>query len=231
MNYFIAVLTVNPDDDSTNNTGFTTITGASVNEIRNDIVINEFMYSPDSPEPEWIEIFNRSSKIIDLKNYQIADNSDTVKVVNNTLMLNPDDYAVIAKDTNIYSFYNISSKVVLNSFPALNNSGDKIILLDSLNRTIDSLRYLSSWGGTNGRSLERIDVEITSTDSTNWATSKSVFNATPGSINSVTQKDFDIAAEEIFFSPVFPFEHDTVSVSVKIINEGLNPANFSPSTL
>ena len=227
LNHFIAVITTTLDDDTTNNIGFTNVIGATVNEVRNDIVINEIMHSPDSPEPEWIEIYNRSNKNINLKNYQLSDNSDTVRVVDNYLLINPEEYVMITKDTSIYSFYNISSKIVLKNFAALNNSGDKVILLDSLNRTIDSLHYLSSWGGTNGRSLERIDVDASSTDSINWATSQSVFKATPGSVNSVTQKDFDIAVKEIYFSPVFPLDHDTVKLSAKILNKGLNLADFT----
>lgn len=50
------------------------------------------MYAPDSPQPEWIEIFNRSNKTIDLKNYQIADGGDTVKVINQTKVLNPNEF-------------------------------------------------------------------------------------------------------------------------------------------
>ena len=227
LNHFIAVVITDLDDDTANNTRFTTLIGTTINEVRNDIVINEIMYAPSNGEPEWIELFNRSSKTIDLKNYQIADNSDTVKVVDNSLTISTEEYIVITKDTSIYNYYNISSKVVLNSFPALNNGGDKVIILDSLDRTIDSLQYFYSWKGTNGKSLERIDVQNASTDSTNWATSTSIFNATPGSINSVTQKDFDIAAKEIFFSPVYPLDHDTIKLSTKILNEGLNPANFT----
>ena len=68
INYFITKVEISVDDDTTNNFGFTTIVGATVNEVRNDLIINEFMYAPSSPEPEWIEIFNRSNKIIDLKN-------------------------------------------------------------------------------------------------------------------------------------------------------------------
>lgn len=226
LNYFIAQVKTSADDDTTNNIGFTNVIGTTINEVRNDIIINEFMYAPNSPEPEWIEIFNRSNKTIDLKNYQIADNNDTTTVFNLSIILNPLEYIVITDDSSIYNYYNIPSSVVIENIPALNNSGDKIILLDSLNRSIDSLQYLTAWGGNNGRSLERIDSEVPSTDSTNWNTSISVFKATPGYINSVTQKDFDIAAADIIFFPLFPIDNDTVSITSKIINSGLNPASF-----
>jgi len=226
-NYFIGNVITSLDDDTTNNIAFRVIIGTTINEVRNDLAINEFMYSPESPRPEWIELYNRSNKLIDLKNYQLADNSDTVNFVLNSLIINPFEYVVFSDDTSIFNYYNISSPVVISNLPALNNSGDKIILLDSLNRTIDSLKYLSSWGGSNGNSLERIDADISSIDSTNWKTSISIFGATPGYINSVTQKDFDIAVRDIIFSPAFPFDSDTISISAKIINPGLNPAAFT----
>ncbi|MCH9030397.1 MAG: lamin tail domain-containing protein, partial [Bacteroidetes bacterium] len=227
LNYFIAQVKTSADDDTTNNIGFTNVIGTTINEVRNDIIINEFMYAPDSPEPEWIELFNRSNKTIDLKNYQIADNNDTITVFNLSIILNPLEYIIIADDSSIFNYYNIPSSVVIENIPTLNNSGDNIILLDSLNRPIDSLQYFSIWGGNNGRSLERIDSELPSTDSTNWDTSINIFKATPGYINSVTQKDFDIAAADIIFSPVFPIDNDTINIASKIINFGLNPASFT----
>jgi hypothetical protein len=226
-NYFISTVITSLDDDTTNNIAFTKIIGTTINEVRNDLTINEIMYSPESPQPEWIEIYNRSNKVIDLKNYRVADNSDTVRIVLSSLTINPGEYVVFADDTSIFNFYNIQSQVVIKNIPALNNSGDKIILLDSLNRTIDSLKYLSSWGGSNGNSLEKITVENSSIDSANWKTSISIFGASPGYINSVTQKDFDIAAADIIFSPAFPLDNDTISISAKIINPGLNPASFT----
>ena len=47
----------------------------------NDIVINEIMYAPSSGDPEWIEIYNRSSSAINLKGLSISDNSTKVKVI------------------------------------------------------------------------------------------------------------------------------------------------------
>jgi len=226
-NYFIAAVTTSLDDDTTNNIAFTNVAGVTVNEVRNDLVINEFMYSPNSPQPEWIEIFNRSNKTIDLKNYQVADYLDTLNVVTESVLINPGEYLVFADNSTIFNFFIIPSQVIVENIPALNNSGDKLILLDSLNRTIDSLEYFSIWGGNDGISLERINAESSSTDSANWTSSVSVFTATPGYINSITQKDFDISVRDIIFSPAFPLENDTVGISAVIKNPGLNNAAFA----
>ena len=228
-NNFILLISTSLDNDTTNNIAFTNVVGVTVNEIRNDIVINEIMYAPSSPEPEWIEIFNRSDKIINLKNYKIADAVDTTKVITDTLNLNPKEFLVIAKDSSVFSFYNIQSRVYINTFPTLNNVDDKIILLDSLNRVIDSLQYFSNWGGSSGKSLERIDVNISSTDSTNWKTSISKYKATPGTFNSVTKKDFDLFVSDILFQPKYPLNGDNVNIASMIKNIGNYSASYSLS--
>jgi hypothetical protein len=226
-NTFISFVDVVPDNDSTNNRAFSKVSGVLINEERNDIVINEIMYAPTSPQPEWIEIYNRSSKTIELKNYQIADAADTVRIITQSTLLNPNEFFVIAKDSSILDFYNITSGVGINSFPTLNNTNDKVILLDSLSRVIDSLRYFSNWGGSDNKSLERIINNFSSTDSTNWKTSTSIFNATPGTFNSVTQKDYDLLADDILYTPKFPLVGDNVNISAFIKNIGKNSALFS----
>ncbi len=226
-NYYILRIQTLQDDDTTNNISFRKVTGVEVNEIRNDIVINEIMYAPSSPEPEWIEIFNRSDKTVNLKGYKIADAVDTTKVIAASILLNPNEFFVIANDTSLTSFYNIQSGFYISSFPSLNNTDDKIILLDSLNRIIDSVQYFSFWGGTNGKSLERIDVNLSSNDSLNWKTSVSRYKATPGTFNSVTKKDFDLLTSDILFSPQFPLNGNNVNVFTVIKNIGNFPANFS----
>ena len=225
-NYFIAELITEPDDEKENNISYTYFTGAEINEVRNDLIINEIMFAPASPEPEWIEIFNRSMKNINLKNYQIADASDTIKIINYNLLINPEEYLVIAKDSSITNKYPINSKIIFTNFPSLNNSADKIILLDSLNRAIDSLQYSSKWGGTNGRSLERISADNLSIDSLNWKSCKSKIIATPGKINSVTKKDFDLELSRLFFKPELPVIGDSINISAVVKNAGKQITQF-----
>ncbi|MEO8398287.1 MAG: lamin tail domain-containing protein [Ignavibacteriaceae bacterium] len=226
-NYFIAKINYPLDEDTTNNLKFTKISAAQINENRSDVIINEFMYAPAFPQPEWIELFNRSEKIINLKNYKIADDSDTISVIKNSVILNPKEYFIITRDSSIINYFNVKSNFVESNFPTLNNSGDRIILIDSLNRTIDSLEYLFTWGGTGGKSLERIDPNFISTDSASWSTSKSFQGGTPGYINSVTQKDFDGAVLKINFNPLNPFFGDEVSISALAKNIGKNISSFN----
>ena len=224
-NYFIKVR-ADSDDYYENNEIQIEFNAIKINEIRNDLVINEIMHSPKSPEPEWVEIFNRSNKEINLDNYQIADKSDTSTVIFNSLFIKPNEYLVFSGDSTILNLYSDKINFIKTKFPNLNNAGDKIILLDSLNRVIDSLEFTDNWGGNSGKSLERINSEFASTDSTNWSSCKLSLGGTPGTINSNSQKDFDIVVSDILFNPTTPNHHETVSISANILNIGKENAVF-----
>ncbi len=194
----------------------------------NDLVINEIMYAPSSGEPEWVELFNRTPSSINLKHWTFSDNSTSVEITNNDILIPSEDYIVLTKDSSILNFYNVGSEIIKVNIPALNNTGDAVVIKDSVGAIIDSVLYSPDWGGNSGgKSLERISIEQNSNDETNWGTSVNPFKATPGRINSLTQKDFDLVADDISFNPEFPLSSDSVSISAKIKNAGLNSATFS----
>lgn len=194
----------------------------------NDVVINEIMYAPSSGEPEWVELFNRTNNPINLKKWKFADASSSVAIINSDKFIPANGFIVLTRDSSILNFYNVGSEIIKLSLPALNNTGDAVVIKDSIGTKIDSLYYYPDWGGNvNGKSLERVSADRFSLDPTNWGTSTNIFKATPGNINSITEKNFDIEAADFIFIPQYPIEGDTVSVSVKVKNRGLNDANFS----
>ncbi|HYM20789.1 MAG TPA: lamin tail domain-containing protein [Candidatus Kapabacteria bacterium] len=160
------------------------------------IVINELMYAPKSPEPEWVELFNFGTDSIDLTGWHISNHSRTEPFSN--ISIAPNSFLVITHDSAklVTKHSSIPSRVVQMTMPSLNNSGDSITLRDSTNRIIDQVDYLPSWGGANGRSLERIE-ELLPSDASNFSESVDSAGATPGRINSVRRKNFDVAAYSI----------------------------------
>lgn len=214
------------DENQTNNLKIATFTVYPKPNSFNDLVINEIMYAPVAGEPEWVELFNRSDKSINLKRWKISDNITPVIISNSDVIVPAKAYFVLSKDSTILSHYVISSPIITLSLPALNNSDDAVVLKDSLNLLIDSLYYFSSWGGSNGRSLERIEVSESSTSQSNWKTSTGIFKATPGKINSVTQKDFDGMITDILFTPQNPVSGDNISYSAKVKNIGKKSLSF-----
>ncbi|MCB9249789.1 MAG: lamin tail domain-containing protein [Ignavibacteriales bacterium] len=102
------------------------------------------MYAPESPEPEWIEIFNKSNKNILFDKYKVADKTDTVEIISQPRVLIPNEYLIIADDSLITEVYPKLQNVIIAKLPTLNNSDDEISIMDSLFRVIDSLAYNSS---------------------------------------------------------------------------------------
>ena len=87
---------------------------------------------------------------------------------------------------------------------------------------------MPEWGGNvEGKSIERVDVDLPSINSTNWETSKSIYKATPGNINSVTQKDFDLMLADIQVDPKFPLLNDNVKFFGLVKNVGKNLIGFN----
>ncbi len=226
-NSVIVKVAMNNDEDNSNDELIKSFTAANSLIGFNDVVINEIMYKPSAEEPEWIEVFNRSDSSVNLKNWKLTDNTSLSMVSEDNLILGSSEYLVLSDNESISNFYQIPSQVRVINLPSLNNSGDAVIIKDSLDRIIDSVKYSSDWGGNNGISLERISAWQPSDEITNWKSSHGKFKATPGYINSVTQKEYDLIAEDIKFSPKFPFVNDTVAITAVIKNIGKSEVSFN----
>jgi len=224
INNFIAEVVFNNDELLENNVLSAFVYGIEINEVRGDLVINEIMYSPINDEPEWIEIFNTSKKSIFIKKYIIADKNDTAFTNSSGLLLEPNKYLIIADNNSISDIYPILDNVIITSLPTLNNSGDEIVIMDSLSRVIDSVAYASNWGGSNGNSLERINSEDDSNNPLNWGES---ITPTPGKINSISKKDRDVKIENVVVNPRTAALGDFVNILTKIKNIGKNEISFN----
>ena len=214
-----AVLVMNGDEDSTNNMISTVVTAGY---RQRTMLINEVMYAPSSGMPEWVEIVNNSSDTIPITGWKISDAGATRSLLapsqRNIL---PNSYFIVTTDTNSFKyFYTTDAQLFQSNFSSLNNSGDAVVFYDNTGTMIDSLMYLSSWGGSTGRSLERIDTSLSSIISTNWRTSNSPSGATPGMINSISKKAFDAAAGGITISPRLPSTGNSITISTVAKNIG-----------
>jgi hypothetical protein len=171
------------------------------------IVVNEIMYRPTAPEPEWIEITNRTNDSINLKAWKISDrNTGSRSVVTLTdYYLRKDQFAIITKDSvNFLETHpNLSARVfVVPTLATFNNDSDAVVLFDQRDKIIESVNYKSNWGGgSGGKSLERIEPADQSNQKSNWGTSANPEGSTPDKKNSLTPKEFDLTLQRIYFSP------------------------------
>jgi hypothetical protein len=116
------------------------------------------------------------------------------------------EYFVIAADSSVFNYPHVkpSATVVLERFPALNNTADALYLKDPTGKTIDSLIYDSHWAIPLGISLERVYFSNPNTLS-NWRQSTDAAGGTPGAGNSVAiegdQQKPGVRVEPNPFSP------------------------------
>ncbi len=192
----IAVVSSSLDENHFNDTTHIIF---DVGSAKGDVLVNEIMYYPASDEQEWVELFNNSSDTISIKNWRISDNRVSTKsvITQTDVFIPPCSYLVVAKDINFPSSHP-GIPVVIANFSALYNSKpDAVVIYDSRLNTIDSVMYAQSWGGRNGKSLERIDLYQSSTIATNWGTSQDSLGSTPGRINSIARLDYDLMVSNL----------------------------------
>jgi hypothetical protein len=216
------------DENPTNNKG---IVNFFVGALPHLVVINEIMSAPSGGEPEWIEVFNTSRMSINLKNWKISNRISSSKytISPTSVSLPPEGLVVITKDSlALRAFHpSIPGLLLMNSSlpnALFRNDSDAVMLYDSRDFVIDSLYYRSSWGGGGGKSLERISPTDLSTEQSNWGTSLDPSGSSPGRINTLTKKEYDLAVSYISASPSFPTTNSVIIVTVEVLNLGLQPA-------
>lgn len=157
-----------------------------------DIIITEIFADPIPtlalPEAEFIEIHNRSKKILDLKDWSVSDESTRGVFASQLLM--PGDYTLLSNQTEAGLFASYGATARVSKFPSLNNTGDFIVLRDNTNAVIDSVNFTMSWYKNDekelgGWSLELIDINNICGEGGNWIASENERGGTPGTDNSV----------------------------------------------
>jgi len=135
--------------------------------IAQTLVINEILYDTNCGTPEnkqWIELWNGSSSIVDLKDWSLRDqDNNTIQIVNSVTLLNPGQFALLSKSQatwNDQCYGDLLSGTVtanLGGTININTSAGTIKLLDVSLNVVDRVDYGGATGLSAGvnRSLER----------------------------------------------------------------------------
>ncbi len=178
------VVEIGQDDDTTDNHF---VRQFKVAYGQPEIVINEYLPDPlPGKSEEWIELYNRSETPVDLAGWQIGDSVAQSFITEDVLVLPPGEFLVVCEQldafTLVYPETAPARVVEVNGWRTLNNTGDRIVLVDDFGYVVDSLRYAEMYGGE--RSIERIDPDGPSGNPANWWGSVDPAGATPGAENS-----------------------------------------------
>lgn len=165
------------------------------------VVINEISwmgtgasYSSD----EFIELYNRTSKTINLNNFVLYSNDLTPYIkFDSTNLIASSSYYLLER-TNENTISDIAANQIYTG--ALDNSGETLSLVYALNNSTTTIDYIplcgGSWcAGALYSSMERIDTDVAGSSSSNWAANNGIIrngknaggtaiNATPKARNS-----------------------------------------------
>lgn len=219
-----------------NDTAFTGLFALPEQALPGDVVINEILANPLNGGQDFIELYNRSSKIIDLNDWQLAhfynDTISNVQSVPLHFVLAPNSYVAISEDTNFLHLNypaTVPGRLIQMDIPSYNiDSGTVYLIKDGTQ--IDRVSYSSDWhfsllDNTDGVSLERISPDGPSLEAFNWhSAAEPIGFATPGRINS--QYQFEGTGETIslqndVFSPDQDGYEDVLLVNYAFSQGGL----------
>lgn len=157
---------------STNNTARV---GLYQNLLKYDIVVNEILFNPKPNGNDYVEIYNRSNKIINLRNAYLANRntagaiSSITQISAEDYLLFPQDYLLLTEDMSLvlnnYVANNPESFIEIN-MPSYNDDEGNAILLNEQGAVVDEIPYKDDWhfkliGDEEGVSLERINYDDT----------------------------------------------------------------------
>jgi len=211
------------------------------NPEKNDIVINEILFNPPLNGVDFVEIFNRSSKNIDLTKIYLATIDTKTNKLKSMYKLSNDCGVIMAKDYLVLTtkpdivasqyFVPYYSKIQkMNSLPSFNNDKGSAILCTIDSIIIDRFDYdekmhLPLLVDYKGISLERIHPDKPTNQRYNWHSSaQSVGFATPTYKNS-QYSDFNFSENPIhvepeIFSPDNDGYNDVLKINYKFSNRG-----------
>ena len=199
----------------------------------NDILISELMVdevpSAGLPESEYIELLNRSDKLLRTANTYLFDDSRTYNLPDQLLL--PGVYYLLVPSSKMELFSANPFIIPMDKFPRLNNDGKMIGIYSNTKGLLFSIHYEKSWykyldRSEGGYSLEMVDTNNPCGGIYNWSASLAENGGTPGRVNSVEADNPDL------MGPVITQAHGLEDNRIFIMfNEKLHPDCFGSLTL
>jgi hypothetical protein len=189
-----------------------------------DIVINELLFNPWTNGVDYVELYNRSLKVLDLSDLQIGTvkksapnppDTSFYAIMEDQQLLVPGEFIVLTVSPDVvkkqYYTQNPEAFIKVDPFPAYNNDSGQVLLQTIGNLMVDEFKYSEEMqfpllNYVDGVALERINPDMPTNDVNNWhSASESVGFGTPGYRNSqeVSQQEDDetIKLTPEIFSP------------------------------
>jgi hypothetical protein len=205
--------------------------GLSEKAGSNDLHINEVLFNPSPSGTDFVEIYNSSSKFIDLKDYLICntDERDSINQFtafgNDYWQIQPKQFLVLTDSKEkILSNHSVAFPeqiIEVKTMPSYNDDAGTILLSDLTGGRIEKFAYDDKMHFTlldnkEGVSLERINPFRPVNDRSNWTSASATSNyGTPTTRNSqyfeTAQSSTALTIQPEVFSPDGDGYHDVVN--------------------
>lgn len=209
----------------------------------NDVVINEILFNPWTGGVDYVEIYNRSQKVIDLNLMQLGTvkisppnppDTSYYNISDEQQLLVPGEYLLLTSSPETvkkqYATQNPDGFLRVDPFPAYNNDNGVCILSSLSGKFIDVFNYSEDMQYpllqyVDGVSLERTNFDSPTQDPNNWhSAAESAGFGTPAYQNSqfvpAGETSDEITIEPEIFSPDNDGYNDMLSIKYNFSQPG-----------
>lgn len=175
-----------------------------------DIVVNEILFNPKPNGADYVEFYNRSKKILNLKNAYIANKNITgtissiAQFTTEDYLFFPGDFIVITEDASLVKRDHVANDgnafLQINTLPSFNDDEGNVILLNEQGLVIDQVKYSAKWhfaliSNDEDVALERINPDGASVQNNFHSAASSVGYGTPTYKNSQNRTDLEVRGD------------------------------------
>lgn len=199
-----------------------------------DVLLNEILFNPYTGGADFVEIYNNSSKILDLSELRIGEifpETDSIfnadPIAERSVLFLPGTILCLTADVAFQqaTYFPPSTAVFyeMSSFPSYDDSKGEVVIFTGSGLQLDRFRYeddfqFPSLSDENGVSLERISLDRPTQDPGNWHSAAStVLFATPGYENSqvlnLSESPSAVSLEKSTFSPNGDGDDDVLAIN------------------
>lgn len=161
--------------------------------VAGDVIINEFLSNPVNNNDDFIELFNNSSKFIDMAGWNVSDETSTSEDLS-SFILRPGEYLIIYDEDASIDYSTFGNALTIASL-TLNNADDQIELVNGSDTQIAFLVYEDEQ--EDGVSLELVNPNDPCVSLASYRASVDPSGSTPGAENSVFDDTPDTEAPTV----------------------------------
>lgn len=204
-----------------------------------DIVVNEILFNPPPGGVDYVELYNRSGRILNLQELRLANRNSRGElgslslVSDETIPFFPGDFILLSVDKLLVQKHYITENkgqfLDMTDFPSYANTGGHVVILNREGVITDEVGYSEKWHhellkNKSGVALERIDPDGPSTAHNFHSAAATAGYGTPGYKNSQYRNSLsfpgELKVEPEIFSPDSDGRDDFVRIHYNFKESG-----------